>query len=620
LVDSERFALANTVRTEDGTLLPPTRVTTGEQQLLASLPHLVRTDTARDLILGDTIGQGGMGVVRVADQTALGRRVAVKTLRADQRDPALALYLVREAWITGGLEHPNIIPIYALGLDEVGLPMIVMKRVEGTPWSARLKSGEHELKWHLRILTQVCRAVELAASRGIIHRDLKPDNVMIGPFGEVYVLDWGIAVSLVDDHGGRLPLAKEVRGISGTPSYMAPEMVTETGEGLGPHTDVYLLGAILHELITKEPRHQGATVQAILLSALRSAPVDYGPDLPAELAAIANRATRLAPEDRFESAAAFREAIELFLDREGSRRLVEQGEQRLKSWSTLVEDGRATPAQVSALYHETRFAFQQALLAWPQNSAAEAGLQACLQQKLEHDLAHDELESALLVLGDLGAGRPELAEKLSEVRGRVERRRQELEALRALQTGRNLDTGRRTRAFLMTLIGVGAGAIPVVAHLRISAGQATGFTYYELTTAIKLFVGAGLILWARESLSRTQINRQLTAILAMVGLWELATWLFVEELGNPIEHALFINLATFFLVSGTVSVTVDRRMAFPTLVYGVGAIVAGARPHWIHLCLGLTHFFASMTAAFIWRPARIRGPDPPPPPKGVKAT
>src|SRR5688572_2030928 len=127
------------VQTTDGTILPPTVTPdTGDRDLMTALPKLARrSDSVRDLALGKTIGRGGMGIVHDAEQLAIGRHVAVKTLRPEKAgDPALALVLLREAWITGTLEHPNVIPIYSVGVDEHGAPMIVMKKVEGTPWSA----------------------------------------------------------------------------------------------------------------------------------------------------------------------------------------------------------------------------------------------------------------------------------------------------------------------------------------------------------------------------------------------------------------------------------------------------------------------------------------------------
>jgi hypothetical protein len=156
----------------------------------------------------ETIGQGGMGVVRLAEQVALGRRVAVKTLRPDRKSDQAAIDLLREAWVTGAVDHPNVVPVHDIGLDEDGSPVIVLKRIDGHSWAELMHDADRVrerfrvddlLTWNLEILIQVLFALRFAHSRGIVHRDLKPDNVMIGDFGEVYLLDWGIALSLRDD-------------------------------------------------------------------------------------------------------------------------------------------------------------------------------------------------------------------------------------------------------------------------------------------------------------------------------------------------------------------------------------------------------------------------------------
>lgn len=155
--------------------------------------------------LGPALAAGGVGVVHLATQAALRREVAAKVLRADRRGAESVAALLREAWITGYLEHPNIVPVHLLTTGEQG-PVMVMKRIEGTAWSsllddpgalAELHRGD-AFEWHLRVLITVCHAVHFAHSRGIVHLDLKPCNVMIGRYGEVYLVDWGVAASLPD--------------------------------------------------------------------------------------------------------------------------------------------------------------------------------------------------------------------------------------------------------------------------------------------------------------------------------------------------------------------------------------------------------------------------------------
>ena len=210
----------------DGTIRPDEIETfSATKTLLESLPE-VRIEGAcegpAEFKLGQTLGEGGMGVVRLADQVSLHRSVAVKTLRPEKSSDAALLALLREAWVTGALEHPNIVPVYALGRNEEKMPVFVMKRVEGTPWSTLLADPTHPLvargggdkdplHFHLELLLKVCDALAFAHSRQLIHRDVKPENVMLGAFGEVYLLDWGIAVSL--DDTSLFPKASEVRSV-----------------------------------------------------------------------------------------------------------------------------------------------------------------------------------------------------------------------------------------------------------------------------------------------------------------------------------------------------------------------------------------------------------------------
>ena len=186
------------------------------------------------------------------------------------------------------LEHPNIIPIYDILDVHTNNPQIVMKKIEGEEWSTRLeetRTSEERLerRWleeQLTLLCRVCDAVAYAHSRGIIHRDLKPDNVMIGAFGAVYVLDWGIAVSIQDGGLPNIPKAKSERGVAGTPMYMAPEMAKGDGSLLSPQSDVYLLGGILHTILTgewlREPNVSPEGIQAIVDFEYR--PPDHVPE------------------------------------------------------------------------------------------------------------------------------------------------------------------------------------------------------------------------------------------------------------------------------------------------------------------------------------------------------
>lgn len=607
LSELTRAYLDTALRSDDGTLLPPTVTpNTADRQLLNQLPLVEGYGRPGALNLGATLGEGGMGIVRIAEQPAVGRQVAVKTLRDDRKGHDLVLHLLREAWITGGLEHPNIIPVHDVGLDADGRPMIVMKRVEGTVWSELIKDGSHDLRWHLKILEQVCHAVEFAGARGIIHRDLKPANVMIGKFAEVYVLDWGIAVSLDEDPSGRLPLARDVAGIAGTPGYMAPEMVADTGQDLSLATDVYLLGAVLHELITKERRHLGDSLQAVLLSSMRSDPFDYPDYLPDELAEIARRATRPEPEARYAHAAAFRRALSDFLEHESSRELTEDAHLRMNRWAELERgEEPANPVAVQDLFSEARFGFEQALRAWPDNAEARAGLQACLERKFEHDLLRDDFEAASVVLAALAEHRPDLQARLTELERRLESRRSELTKLRQLQRARDLNVGRRTRAFLMLITALSFAGIAGAGAWVPSALSIDPYDYFYATGALKLFSALLLVTWARDSLSKTQVNRQLTAVLFLLIVMELAVRPFAQTLGHPVEHSLLIDFGIYALVTATLAITVDKRLAWSPVFYSLAVAAALKHIEGVYYFLALAHLGSFFVMAVAWRPKTL---------------
>jgi len=216
---------------------------------------------APDYELLSMLGEGGMGVVYAARQSSIARTVAVKMLKqsngqtSEQREK-----FISEAVITGELDHPNIVPIYDLGANDSGALFYSMKRVKGTPWNDAIEGKS--LDENLHILLQVADAVAFAHANGVLHRDLKPENVMLGEYGEVLVMDWGLARISPEFPNADSVTQSDVMG--GTPAYMAPEMATGPIDEITVRSDVYLLGAILYEIMTDRPPHTGKTVMACL--------------------------------------------------------------------------------------------------------------------------------------------------------------------------------------------------------------------------------------------------------------------------------------------------------------------------------------------------------------------
>jgi serine/threonine-protein kinase len=279
----------------------------------------------------DKIGEGGMGEVLLANDEQIGREVAVKRTRvANPTDEELSRFL-REARVQGRLEHPSIVPVHDLAIDPTGRPYFVMKRLAGEAMSdvlQRLRNGAERdeaatRRKLLRAFAEVCLGVAFAHSKGIIHRDLKPANIMLGAFGEVYVIDWGIAraVTEPDDTGtppsGQIDL-KLATGdtrqgtVLGTPAYMSPEQLA--GDRAGPPADIYALGCILFEIAAGGPLHTRLRTVGQALQPIDSKPSSRRPDSPPELDTICEKACAIDAGARFDSARALGDAVQAYLD------------------------------------------------------------------------------------------------------------------------------------------------------------------------------------------------------------------------------------------------------------------------------------------------------------------
>ncbi|MDB4935325.1 MAG: serine/threonine protein kinase [Labilithrix sp.] len=543
------------------TIEPPQRIsadTQGRRVLDGLGQQLGHHGITSGLDMEKTIGEGGMGIVRLATQRSLGRKVAVKTLRANLKSDAATLRLLREAWVTGTLEHPNIVPVYDLGLDESGSPIIVLKRIEGVEWGEVMKDAEKAqqrygaadlLEHNLRILVQLCNAVSLAHARGVLHRDLKPENVMIGSFGEVYLVDWGIAVSLVPDPLGRLPLAADQKEIAGTPCYMAPEMLGALGT-LTERTDVYLLGAILHEILTGQPPHMG-TFRQIIGSILMSTFV-YDADVPRELADIATRAMSQKAENRFASAEELRLRLEWYLRHRGSLAISAEASRRLDDMKALVDGTPSADAVHDQLYHlfaECRFGFRQALRESSDNETARLGLRRAIEIVVRFELDRGAAEAAAGALAELEDAPPELAARVNDaLKARVAEKKK-MERLDRLDADLDPTIGRRTRVSVTAMLGVMWTVIPQVVgrvEMRHPDHDYPHWIMYAWSSIV-ILIGALLVRWGRESLTKTSVNRRIVA----TGMVAFAAQLTLEVGCHLLRLSPHAIVALHMLVWGT---------------------------------------------------------------------
>jgi serine/threonine protein kinase len=246
----------------------------------------------------ELIARGGMGSVYRVRDTELERDVAMKVVRLPEEDAGLAARLGQEARILARLEHPGIVPVHDSGELADGRRYYVMKLVRGRRLDEHARD-ETSLAERLRIFERVCEPVSFAHAHGVVHRDLKPENVMIGAFGEVLVLDWGVAKVLAGGDepagaaGGGGGLGTGHGAVIGTPGYMAPEQARGASATVDHRADVYALGAILYFLLAGAPPPEGDAEVARDLAARRT--------VPAGLGAVCRKALARAPEARYQS-------------------------------------------------------------------------------------------------------------------------------------------------------------------------------------------------------------------------------------------------------------------------------------------------------------------------------
>jgi eukaryotic-like serine/threonine-protein kinase len=364
--------------------------------------QLAPSDDRDRYSLGEQLGRGGMGEVRLARDIRIDRDVAVKLMRPDVRDELSTARFFREARVQGRLDHPAIPPVYDLGVDDHGNPYFVMKRLTGTTLHDVLAGHPDAAKWPRRQLlaklVDVCLAVELAHSRSIVHRDLKPANIMLGDFGEVYVLDWGLA-RVVDASWFAQPLASiEPRAtasgetsagdVLGTPGYMAPEQVRDPA--VGASADVFALGCILYEVATgRRALPPGMPALEMTLEARWHRPSERFADVPPELDDLCARATDADPMAR-PTARELADGIQNYLD--GDRDVARRNELAAHHArrARAAASGRDDDARADAIREAGR-----ALALDPDNADAQAILGRVLLEAPVGEMprgASDEIE------------------------------------------------------------------------------------------------------------------------------------------------------------------------------------------------------------------------------------
>ncbi len=289
-----------------------------------------------------TLGRGGMKVVLEVHDNDTMRNVAMALLPDISTRSKLELgQFLREARLTAGLEHPNIVPVHDIGMDSSGSPYFTMKLLRGRTLAVVLKKlaendpeyvNSYKFDNLMRIFMRVCNAIDFAHSKGVLHLDLKPENVQIGDYGEVLVLDWGLARKITPSQNDVPKINTKTRvmkrlgttangesQINGTPGYMAPEQIRGAKNACSEQTDVYSLGAILYALITFKNPIQNGEVEKMLQDTLdgnilRPSQRVKDREIPYGIEAVVIKAMNVNPADRYPSVRALRDEVMNYID------------------------------------------------------------------------------------------------------------------------------------------------------------------------------------------------------------------------------------------------------------------------------------------------------------------
>jgi len=540
-----------------------------------------------------TLGVGGMAVVHLGKQATLDREVAVKMPRADRPSGEARRRLMREALITGKLQHPNIVPVHDVQLSEDGFPQIILKRIEGASWAdilhrpliaSKIIKDRDPLEFHIRVLISVCNAIGFAHSHNIIHRDIKPDNVMIGEFGEVLVLDWGIASPLK----GTNPPSTRPRGILGTPAYMAPEMVA-----VRPHTvqtDIYLLGATLYEILSGDPPHQGRTMEEMLNSVVSRRPL---PDAaPPALARLCEQAMAIHQTERPTSVTVFQEGLERYLEQRAVEAILHVSFQQLEGLRSALHQAD-DESEIIERFSSCRFGFTHVLRIQPDAPRARQGLDACLHLMATWTLGRQNLNLAAHYLSQIHEPDDDLREAIEHAQRLETERRSELDALYE-----EYDQSRGNRGRLLGIGFILLSAAFVSGSLIFI--ESPSYLEFGITSIILFLIIVGTAFLLRRALFPSIFNQRIFLMIASFPLIQtmidLSSWYRGWPPRDSHAMALFL-LMLVFLHSG---VQMDRRWLYVAPIHGSMWLLSALRPEYTYILICFGAILSISVVLLMW--------------------
>lgn len=544
------------------------------------------------------LGSGGMADVRVGIQRTLGREVAVKTVRPDTDSPHARVRLLREAWVAGQLEHPHIVPVYDLCVGDDGAPQVLLKRIDGEVWSTlvhqpvivRQRFGARDvLAWHVRVLQAVCLALAYAHEHRVLHRDLKPSNVMVGSFGEVTLLDWGVAVSLDPDPTGRLPVLTPTSGFAGTPAYAAPEMLHGTADAQGPHTDVFLVGATLFHVLAGAPpfAHDPSDGGASGIDDLV-----FPDEAPPSLVALCRDAMAPEPADRPGSMREVHRRLQAFLDDRALDALVTAAETHREALTDALtaDDEEAFLGALATC----RFAYGHVLAQDPEHPTARAALDEALADAAGWALERDRAPLARTLVAEIGAEVPELRARVEAATAARASRDAELARIAA-----DVDAGAGVRTRAWVVAGSAVVAVFVATVLRYVRGPSSYTHHVALNTVIAVLVVL-LIRGAWPRIRSTLHNRVAALTFVAFPFVQLVITAGGWLQGWTIEGAQTVMMISGVWLALNATFLLGARFLPGVVIYVVAWFAASAWPTHVEGIGGLAHITFLLWTTRAW--------------------
>ncbi|MFO0647956.1 MAG: serine/threonine-protein kinase [Polyangiales bacterium] len=444
----------------------------------------------------------------------------------------------------------------------------------------------------------MCDALEYAHAQGVLHRDLKPDNVMLGAFGEVYLLDWGVALD------ARAP--QPDRSIVGTPAYMAPEMLDGDPANASVATDVYLLGASLHEVLTGRPPHAGATLREVLLAAWTSSPPTFDDAAPRELAALCRASLVRSKEARVPSVEAFREALLAWVSHRTSMALSDAARRDLDALARRDGDALTSEETWEAAL-ACRFSFERALARWGDNPDAREGLRAVIALLVGRAVALRDLAGARSLLAELTDADAGVVASVDALERDLTLTRERATHARDVQREMDISVWATERPWVFAALAGANVALALWVTARRPAG--TGASPYDQligADATVAFVASAAVFIVRRRVMANVIGRRLTAVIALCVASTIAVDVFAWRLGWPVPYGSVYRFIALAAVCCFAAVLGLPALGWVGAVALGGAALSAAMPERVYTIVPVGLTLITLMVWWIVRSGRLK--------------